>query len=91
MSFVTGERPPLPSPPIIELMISVSVAPAIALLTGSGTCFAAPVQKLCMAWPSGITTTIGFALPSAIALSMMLFARPIIVQPDSMSPAPWSR
>ena len=33
----------------------------------------------------------GFALPSAIALSMMLFARPIIVQPDSMSPAPWRR
>ena len=46
MSLVTGESPPWPSPPIIELMISASVAPAIDFATGSGTCFAGPAQKL---------------------------------------------
>ena len=38
-----------------------------------------------------ITTTIGFALPAAIRLSRIKFARPTDVQESSESPAPCSR
>ncbi len=41
--------------------------------------------------PYGITTIIGFALPSAIKLSMIKFACPAVTQPASVSPAPCSR
>src|SRR5665213_921501 len=41
--------------------------------------------------PYGITTIIGFALPSAMRLSRIRFACPVVTQPASASPAPCSR
>src|SRR3954471_2719305 len=41
--------------------------------------------------PYGITTIIGLALPSAIKLSRMMFARPAVNQLDSLPPAPCIR
>src|SRR5580700_10893364 len=41
--------------------------------------------------PYGITTIIGFALPSAIRLSRIRFACPVVTQPASVPPAPCSR
>jgi hypothetical protein len=41
--------------------------------------------------PAGITTIIGLALPAAIKLSRMKFARPSLVHESSLSPAPCSR
>ena len=38
-----------------------------------------------------LTTIIGAALPSAIRLSRMMFARPFITQPLCVSPLPCSR
>ena len=41
--------------------------------------------------PLGITTIIGTAFFSASRLSRMKPARPIVLQPESSSPPPWSR
>jgi enterochelin esterase family protein len=40
---------------------------------------------------AGITTIIGFAFLSASRLSRMKPARPMVLQPESSSPPPWSR
>ena len=48
---------------------------------------ALPVEPL-VAWPKGMTTIIGTALPSATKLSMIQLARPACVQPRSKSFAP---
>ena len=44
-----------------------------------------------MALPFGMTTIIGFALPAAMRLSMMMFARAIVSQASSSPPPPCSR
>ena len=41
--------------------------------------------------PLGMTTSIGLAFLSARRLSRMKPARPVVLQPESSSPAPWSR
>ena len=42
-------------------------------------------------WPSGMTISMGTALPAAIRLSAMTFARPMCIQWESLSPLPCSR
>src|SRR5579871_5351347 len=41
--------------------------------------------------PYGITTIIGLALPSAMRLSRIRLACPVVIQPASVSPAPCRR
>ena len=66
--------PTLPKPPRVSMNIppmSSSPVPPPPLEPATTAFLVGPVQKLCIACPNGMTTTMGFALPSAIRLSRM--------------------
>ena len=51
----------------------------------------APGDACCVMLPLGITTTIGFALPEAMRLSIICAVRPSVVHASSSPPAPCRR